>query len=118
MNYVGHGGEVGVAEERVITVPQIQRLEKYRSLSLIVSATCEFTKYDDPDRVSAGEWASLNPYGGAIALMTTTRSVFFGVNTATISEFIRRVFERDANLEPLTFGEIMRLTKILQVSIE
>ncbi|MFK7785948.1 MAG: type IX secretion system sortase PorU [Crocinitomicaceae bacterium] len=111
LNYVGHGGEVGVAEERVVTVPQIKDWKNIDRLSLIVSATCEFTKYDDPDRVSAGEWASLNPYGGAIALMTTTRSVFFGVNTATISEFISRVFERDANHEPYTFGEIMRLTK-------
>jgi len=111
VNYVGHGGEVGVAEERVITVPQIQGWKNIDKLALIVSATCEFTKYDDPDRVSAGEWASLNPYGGAIALMTTTRSVFFGVNSATISEFIRRVFERGSNYEPHTFGEIMRLTK-------
>jgi len=111
MNYVGHGGEVGVAEERVITVPQIQAWKNIDRLSLIVSATCEFTKYDDPDRVSAGEWASLNPYGGAIALMTTTRSVYFGVNSATITQFIRRVFERDANFQPQTFGEIMRLTK-------
>ncbi len=111
INYVGHGGEVGVAEERVITVPQIQDWKNIDRLSLIVSATCEFTKYDDPDRVSAGEWASLNPYGGAIALMTTSRSVYFGVNSATITEFVRRVFERDANLKPQTFGEIMRLTK-------
>lgn len=111
MNYVGHGGEVGVAEERVITVPQIQDWKNIDRLTLLVSATCEFTKYDDPDRVSAGEWASLNPYGGAIALMTTSRSVFFGVNSSTISSFVSRVFERDANLKPQTFGEIMRLTK-------
>lgn len=111
MNYVGHGGEVGVAEERVISVPQIQEWKNIDRLTLLVSATCEFTKYDDPERVSAGEWASLNPYGGAIALMTTTRSVFFGVNTATISEFIERVFARDVNFQPFTFGEIMRLTK-------
>ena len=97
MNYVGHGGEVGVAEERVITVPQIQDWKNIDRLALIVSATCEFTKYDDPDRVSAGEWASLNPYGGAIALMTTTRSVYLWCKYSYNSSFIRRVFERDAN---------------------
>ncbi|MFT5777488.1 MAG: hypothetical protein ACI837_000422 [Crocinitomicaceae bacterium] len=111
INYVGHGGEVGVAEERVITVPQIQDWKNIDRLTLLVSATCEFTKYDDPDRVSAGEWASLNPYGGAIALMTTTRSVFFGVNTLTIEKFTERVFARDTLHQPLTFGEIMRTTK-------
>ena len=111
VNYVGHGGETGVAEERVITIPQIQDWKNIDQLHLMVSATCEFTKYDDPSRVSAGEWASLNPYGAAIALMTTTRSVFFGVNTITGAKFYENVFRRDANNMPLTFGEIIKLTK-------
>ncbi|MDX2361077.1 MAG: type IX secretion system sortase PorU [Crocinitomicaceae bacterium] len=111
INYVGHGGEVGVAEERVITVPQIQAWRNIDRLPLIVSATCEFTKYDDPDRVSAGEWASINAYGAAIALMTTTRSVYYSVNEDTGEAFFNNVFERDANHEPKSFGEIIRLTK-------
>lgn len=111
MNYVGHGGEVGLAEERVVTVPQIQSWGNIDRLNVFVSATCEFTKFDDPGRVSAGEWASLNPYGGAIALMTTTRSVYFGVNTITGRRFFQNVFTRDADFNPLAFGEIIRLTK-------
>ncbi|MFN5148177.1 MAG: type IX secretion system sortase PorU [Flavobacteriia bacterium] len=111
VNYVGHGGEVGLAEERVVNVPQIQSWRNIDKMNVFVSATCEFTKYDDPSRVSAGEWASLNPNGGAIALMTTSRSVFFGVNTITGSKFFENVFTRDTDNEPLAFGEIMRLTK-------
>jgi hypothetical protein len=111
VNYVGHGGETGVAEERVITTPQIQRWNNINTLNLMVTATCEFTKFDDPSRVSAGEWVSLNPYGGAIALMTTTRSVFFGVNTITGQKFYENVFSRDVDNKPLTFGQIMMLTK-------
>src|SRR5690606_1037036 len=111
VNYVGHGGPVGVAEERVITLPQIQEWKNIDKLALIVSATCEFTKFDDPERVSAGEWASINPYGAAIALMTTTRSVYFGVNTNTGRSFFQHVFQRDADHLPLTFGEIIRRTK-------
>ena len=111
VNYVGHGGEVGLAEERVVTIPQIQSWKNINALHLFVSATCEFTKFDDPNRISAGEWLALNPTGGAIALMTTTRSVYFGVNTATGTAFYNNVFERDANMQPKTFGEIVRLTK-------
>lgn len=111
VNYVGHGGEVGLAEERVVTIPQIQSWKNINALHLFVSATCEFTKFDDPNRISAGEWLSLNPTGGAIALMTTTRSVYFGVNTATGTAFYNNVFVRDANMQPKTFGEIVRLTK-------
>ena len=111
VNYVGHGGEVGLAEERVVTIPQINSWTNINALNLFVSATCEFTKYDDPSRVSAGEWASLNPTGGAIALMTTTRSVFFGVNSNTGQAFFRNVFERDISGLPLAFGEIVKRTK-------
>jgi hypothetical protein len=111
VNYVGHGGEVGLAEERVVTVPQIQSWTNINAMNLFVSATCEFTKYDDPSRVSAGEWASLNPNGAAIALMTTTRSVYFGVNSNTGLAFYRNVFQRDAQGNPRTFGEIVMRTK-------
>lgn len=110
VNYVGHGGEVGLAEERVVTVPMIQDWRNIDVLPLMVSATCEFTKFDDPDRVSAGEWASLNPYGAAIALMTTTRSVYFGVNTNIGQQFIRTVFQRDSLMRPRSFGEIIGRT--------
>lgn len=111
INYVGHGGEVGLAEERVLTIPMIQSWNNINNLPLFVSATCEFTKFDDPDRVSAGEWVALNPQGGAVALMTTTRSVFFGTNTQIGREFYKNVFKRNAALEPRTFGEIIMDTK-------
>lgn len=111
VNYIGHGGEVGAADERIITIPQIQSWDNINKLNCFVTATCEFTRFDDPSRVSAGEWVQLNPTGGAIALMTTTRTVTFSVNTATVETFYEYVFSRDANNEPLTFGEIMRLTK-------
>lgn len=111
VNYVGHGGEVGLAEERVVSIPQINGWTNINALNLFVSATCEFTKYDDPKRVSAGEWVSLNPKGGAIALMTTTRSVYFGVNTSVGNALFDHVFDRNSDNSPLTFGEIMMRTK-------
>lgn len=111
MNYIGHGGEAGAAEERVITIPQINEWNNIDRLPLFVTATCEFTRFDDPSRESAGELVSINPNGGSIALMTTTRAVFFGVNSNTIKKFYENVFDRDSLFNPLTFGEIMRLTK-------
>lgn len=112
INYVGHGGEVGLAGERVVTIPQIQALKNIDNLPLFVSATCEFTKFDDPARVSAGEWLALNPVGGAIALMTTTRSVFYNVNSNTVTEFFKNVFVRNTDFRPRTLGEITMETKV------
>jgi hypothetical protein len=43
--------------------------------------------------------------------MTTTRSVFFGVNSSTGKAFYQNVFQRESDGSPLTFGEIVRRTK-------
>ncbi len=111
INYVGHGGVNGAADERFINIAQINSWTNINKMHLFVSATCEFTKYDDPGVLSAGELNSLNANGGAIALMTTTRAVYVSINSSIGKQFFKHVFLRDANLEPLTFGEIMRLTK-------
>lgn len=111
INYIGHGGEVGAAEERIITIPESNNWHNINRLGLFVSATCEFTKFDDPSRESIGELISLNPKGGAIALMTTTRSVYISINTTVVQSFYSHVLQRDSNFDALTFGEIMRRTK-------
>lgn len=110
-NYIGHGGEVGLAEERVVGIDQINSWSNIHALHLFVSATCEFTRFDDPERVSAGEWAFLNPTGGAIAMLTTTRSVYFGVNSNIGIKLAERVFNRYPDGSAYEFGEIARRTK-------
>jgi hypothetical protein len=110
-NYIGHGGEVGLAEERVVSIDQINTWRNIHALHLFVSATCEFTRFDDPERVSAGEWVFLNPAGGAIAMLTTTRSVYFGVNSNIGIKLAERIFNRYPNGEAYEFGELARRTK-------
>ena len=109
--YVGHGGAMGAASERIMTIGQITNYRNINRLTLFVSATCEFGRIDDNERVSAGEWFALNPIGGAIALMTTTRAVYFSTNSITTNSFFEQVFLRDADFKPRTFGEIITDTK-------
>jgi hypothetical protein len=109
--YVGHGGSSGLAQERLMTIGSVQDLENIDKLTLFVSSTCEFARIDDNELVSAGEWMALNEIGGAIALMTTTRAVFFSTNSITTNRFFRNVFIKNAAKEPLTFGEIITRTK-------
>ncbi|MFM6946671.1 MAG: type IX secretion system sortase PorU [Flavobacteriales bacterium] len=110
-NYIGHGGEVGLADERIVTIDQVNAWNNIHALHLFVSATCEFTRFDDPERVSAGEWVFLNPTGGAIAMLTTTRSVYFGVNTTIGIELMERIFNRYPDGQAYEFGELSRRTK-------
>jgi hypothetical protein len=111
INYVGHGSELQLSTARLLTIATIQELRNSDRLPVFVSATCEFTRFDDPKRISAGEWMSINPVGGAIAMMTTTRTVGYGINSQTVASFFNNVFVRKPDHSPRTFGEIVMHTK-------
>lgn len=110
MNYVGHGGETGLALERIVTIPQIESWTNIDKMMLFVSATCEFTRFDDFSRESAGEIMYLSPKGAAVAMMTTTRLVFISVNSLVGQRFYEHVFLRDDNDRPITLGEVVQGT--------
>lgn len=75
MNYFGHGGEDGLAHEAIYTKQEAQDLQNKNNLPCIITVTCEFTKFDNPMRITAGELTYLNKNGGAISLVTTTRAI-------------------------------------------
>ncbi len=75
LNYFGHGGEDGLAKEFIFTKSDGQNLQNSNRYPCIVTVTCEFTKFDNPLRITAGELTYWNRDGGAISLITTTRSI-------------------------------------------
>ena len=108
VNYIGHGGEVGWASERILELSDINEFENFNQLSVFVTATCEFSRYDDPNRVSAGEQLLLNPNGGAISLYSTSRTVNESSAYYIVDALYNYILNSDLNL---TMGEIMRLAK-------
>ena len=73
-----------------------------------MTATCEFTRYDDPTRVSAGEQLILNPNGGAIALYSTSRTV--GASSA--GNLVQALYNYlPDKTQDYTFGEVLYKTK-------
>jgi hypothetical protein len=112
VNYVGHGGETGLSLERIVTIPMIEEWKNIDRLPLFISATCEFSRFDDPHRTSAGEIMLMTPNGGAVALLTTTRLVYISTNSALVKHLYKNLFD-EVNGKPLSMGEIIRLTKNL-----
>jgi hypothetical protein len=110
LNYTGHGGEVGLGHERFMEISDITSWNNYNRMPIIITATCEFTRYDDPDRVSAGEYAYNNPNGGAIALFTTVRATFGGSNFSLNTDLFNIMFEKNGN-DYYRFGDLIRLAK-------
>ena len=113
LNYSGHGGEIGMGHERFLTIPDINSWTNYDALSVFITATCEFSRYDDPTRVSAGEQVFLNENGGGIALFSTSRATYAGANLAlNLAIYENNMFEKIDGEYPC-FGDIIRKSKKL-----
>jgi hypothetical protein len=112
VNYIGHGGEVGWAHERFLDNATILGWSNGDRLPLFMTATCEFSRWDDPGRTSAGEYVLLNPSGGGIGLMTTTRLAFSDQNFQLGRRFYDHVFQANSlDGRPQTLGDTFRETK-------
>lgn len=110
INYTGHGGELGLTGESVVDVSTISSWKNLHRLPLFVTATCEFSRFDDPERTSAGEYVLLNPEGGGVALLTTVRLVYAAPNFFLNKKFYDYVLE-PLNDEMPRLGDVFRITK-------
>ena len=111
VNYTGHGGQLGWTQERILEIDQINSW-KNKQLPLFMTATCKFSYFDDPEKQSAGEYVLLNPEGGSIALLSTTRLVYSSPNYNLNTKFINVLFEK-INGYPPRLGDVFKQTKIL-----
>lgn len=110
INYLGHGGYTGLAQERVLQNTDIRLLENYYKLPLVIVATCTFNGFDDPKVITGGEEGILNSRGGFLALFSTVRAVYSSDNFDLTNSVYKYLFEFE-NGYPLTMGEIMRRAK-------
>ncbi|MCK5400204.1 MAG: type IX secretion system sortase PorU [Flavobacteriaceae bacterium] len=110
VNYFGHGGEDGIAQERIFDKINAQEVRNICKLTCFVTVTCEYTKFDNPHRTTAGEFMYRNKEGGAIGLITTTRQIFVSVGVAiniTLDDYLFAFGSNDFT----SIAEALRLTK-------
>lgn len=109
VNYTGHGGTSGWAEEQILTRADLTSWRNADRMPFLVTATCEFGRYDNPAEVSGAELTLLQPRAGAVGLLTTTRAVFANTNFLVNEAFYRSLFPANGDVPRL--GDVQRLTK-------
>ncbi|MGJ8744990.1 type IX secretion system sortase PorU [Polaribacter sp.] len=108
-DYFGHGGEDGFAAERILEKPQIQDFNNPLSLPLLITVTCDFSRFDNPSRITAGELTFWNANGGAANMITTTREVFISTGQSFNKELISVLLAY--NNEDMTIAESLAEVK-------
>lgn len=115
VNYMGHGGDKGLAQERVFTTTEIAGLRNINALPLFITATCSFSPHDDPSITSAGEQLFLNEQGGAIALLSTVRVVYASSNERLTRATFNNLFDPISGRLP-RIGEVLQRAKLAEIS--
>lgn len=95
MNFVGHGSPRVWAHElifeRETTVPQFTNLKK---LFFLTAPTCDFGRFDDPNRNSGAEDLIFSKIGGAIGVFAATRPVYSTPNLNITKALYNALFSR------------------------
>lgn len=112
VNYTGHGGEQAWSNAHIFRNSDIDKLKNTDRYPAVITATCEFGRYDDPDLQSGAELMTLANEAGAIALFTTVRLVYSSPNEALNKNFYKHVFTFDSlRMRMPSLGEVMMRTK-------
>lgn len=110
VNYSGHGNIDVLAHERIISQDDYTKWKNLHKLPIMITATCDFGRFDHPEYVSAGERIVLKADGGAIASLTTTQLVYQTANRTINADFLNAQFQHNGSSWN-TFGDAFRIGK-------
>jgi hypothetical protein len=105
MSYFGHGGDNGWSHERILQRSDIFSWKNKYCMPFFFTGCCTFAGYDKKDGTSPAEDVSMRNNGGAIALISSTRSSNASCNQDLGEHIHKRAFEYTNN-RYLTLGEI------------
>ena len=110
LHYIGHGGEVQLSTEKIMQKKDVDSWRNAPMYPLMITGTCEFSRYDDHMRTALGEYAFLNQYGGMIAMFTTSR-VTFGDHNQNFAKGVYDNLFRIYGEELYRLGDVYRMAK-------
>lgn len=86
LNYIGHSNTTGWSAERTMSQNEMSGLFN-KIQGVWVSSSCEFSRFDAPTE-SGGETLILNPYGGGIGVVSSTRTAYANENNTLNNHFV------------------------------
>ncbi|WP_377716263.1 type IX secretion system sortase PorU [Pseudofulvibacter geojedonensis] len=108
--YFGHGGEDGLAHERIFLKGDGEDLTNTCRYNVFITVTCDYAKFDNPFRTTAGEFMYWNSRGGAVNLISTTREIYAGTGVSVNKKLSEYMYDF-ANTGYVSVGEALRKTK-------
>ena len=112
LNYTGHGNFTRLAEEAVISQTDVLQWNNATKLPLMITASCDFAPYDQPQLSPFGFDALMKNSKGVIGLVAASRLVFAYSNKQINDHFIQQLLVPDSLGNFLTIGEALQRAKM------
>jgi hypothetical protein len=109
INFTGHGNYMSWAFEQVFIEDDITSWENQNQFPLILAATADFGRIDDPEINSLSLQSLMKENAGSIAVYAANRATYAGSNFAMQKEF----YEMLLSNPDYTLGEVIKESKNL-----
>ena len=110
IHFIGHGSESGWTDEKILTNNDLVSLMNLQHLPFLLTATCQFGRFDDPNQLSGAEISLMSTKGGAIGLISTTRPVFQNSNYLFGQSFYKNLIDHRTQVK-YRMGDLFKETK-------
>jgi len=111
LNYTGHGNYLRLTEEAVINNESIQTWNNAGRLPLMITASCDFAPYDQPQYNSIGLSALMKNSKGIIGLVAANRLVFAYSNKQINEQYIQALLVPSKEGQYSSIGQALQKAK-------
>ena len=111
LTYMGHGGDNGWAHERFLKRSDINSWTNRYCLPIFYAGSCSFGAYDRLSATSPSEDMLFKTDGGAIGVISATRSSYGGTNETFGLRLLQGLMLEDTAGRHLTMGEVFAQAK-------
>ena len=111
LNYTGHGNYSRLTEEAVINEQNMQAWNNAGQLPLMITASCDFAPYDQPQLNPIGFNSLMKNSKGIIGLVAANRLVFAYSNKQINEQFIQALLVQDNAGKYNSIGKALQKAK-------
>jgi Peptidase family C25 len=111
LNYTGHGNYLRLTEEAVINSASMQTWNNAGKLPLMITASCDFAPYDQPQLSPIGFNALMQNSNGIIGLVAANRLVFAYSNKQINEQFAQALLVPNKEGQYYSIGQSLQMAK-------
>jgi hypothetical protein len=117
-NYVGHGDPLRMAQEEVFNPGAVSLVYAGRRLSFLIAASCNVSRFDEPNLMSMAERLIVRREGGTIGSLASTQLCLPGPNRILNGNFLNALFEGRKKYPTIPISDGAAIGKALTVAAD